>query len=151
MEYTRRFLEERFGEPQLRDLDSNGIGLFDAWLLRFDCGLEVALWIFQQRPDASVVLGPDELAIVEFHANEVTRGHILFHLGLDREDVFGWEPDPGVDESPTWEVRRLDENANEFEVARVPSRCEAEAIAAEMEARGHKQTYWVSCCSDRGP
>jgi hypothetical protein len=34
----------RFGLPTARDLDTNGIGLFDCHLLRFACGLEVALW-----------------------------------------------------------------------------------------------------------
>lgn len=40
-EYSRSFLEARFGEPQLSNLDSNGLGPFDAWLMRFDSELEV--------------------------------------------------------------------------------------------------------------
>lgn len=43
-----------------------------------------------------------------------------------------------------WVVWRQDDNGNRFEVARKASRDEAEALAATMEARGHKQTYWVA-------
>jgi hypothetical protein len=41
-------------------------------------------------------------------------------------------------------VWRQDDNGNRFEVTRLHSRAEAEALAATMEARGHKQTYWVA-------
>ncbi len=43
-----------------------------------------------------------------------------------------------------WVVWRQDDNGNRFVVARRGSRAEAEGIAAELEARGHKQTYWVA-------
>jgi hypothetical protein len=43
-----------------------------------------------------------------------------------------------------WIVWRQDDNGNRFEVARRESRAEAEELAALMEARGHKQTYWVA-------
>lgn len=43
-----------------------------------------------------------------------------------------------------WVVWRQDDNGNRFEVARRHSRAEAETLAAAMEARGHKQTYWVA-------
>ncbi|MFC7484202.1 hypothetical protein ACFQX7_35070 [Luedemannella flava] len=46
--------------------------------------------------------------------------------------------------APAWVVWRQDDNGNQFEVTRVPSREEADRVAATMEARGHKQTYWVS-------
>jgi hypothetical protein len=52
------------------------------------------------------------------------------------------EPAPNTD--ATWVVWRQDDNGNRFVVARKESRAEAEALAAEMEARGHKQTYWVA-------
>jgi hypothetical protein len=44
----------------------------------------------------------------------------------------------------TWIVWRQDDNGNQFEVAQHDSRAGAEAQAATMEARGHKQTYWVA-------
>jgi hypothetical protein len=40
-------------------------------------------------------------------------------------------------------VWRLDDNGNRFEVARHLSREEALHLAAELEARGHKQSYWA--------
>jgi hypothetical protein len=51
------------------------------------------------------------------------------------------DPDAGPDR---WIVWRQDDNGNRFEVARRESRVEAEELAATMEARGHKQTYWVA-------
>jgi hypothetical protein len=42
-----------------------------------------------------------------------------------------------------WIVWRQDDNGNRYEVARRESRAAAEELAAEFEARGHKQTYWV--------
>lgn len=43
-----------------------------------------------------------------------------------------------------WVVWRQDDNGNRFEVARRDSRADAEELAATMEARGHKQLYWVA-------
>jgi hypothetical protein len=43
-----------------------------------------------------------------------------------------------------WIVWRQDDNGNRFEVARKDSRVDAEQLAAVMEARGHKQLYWVA-------
>lgn len=43
-----------------------------------------------------------------------------------------------------WVVWRQDDNGNRFEVARKDSRADAEELAAAMEARGHKQLYWVA-------
>ncbi|WP_195911093.1 hypothetical protein [Streptomyces kaniharaensis] len=43
----------------------------------------------------------------------------------------------------TFRVMRQDDNGNRFVVAGGLSRPEAERLAAEFEARGHKQLYWV--------
>jgi len=40
-------------------------------------------------------------------------------------------------------VMRQDDNGNRFLLARGLDRAAAEALAAEFEARGHKQLYWV--------
>ncbi len=42
-----------------------------------------------------------------------------------------------------WRVRRVDDNGQVFLVAVAPSEAEARKLARELEARGHKQTYWV--------
>ncbi|MFE4971830.1 SPOR domain-containing protein [Kitasatospora sp. NPDC056651] len=43
----------------------------------------------------------------------------------------------------TYRVMRQDDNGNRFVVARDLDRAEARRLAAEFEARGHKQMYWV--------
>ena len=42
-----------------------------------------------------------------------------------------------------WAVWRIDDNANTFLVRGGLSREEADRVAAEFAARGHKQMYWV--------
>lgn len=103
--------------------------------MRFECGLEVAIWGFHDRD------------VGEIHASDTERRHIFFHLDLDRAKASVWWPDYGHDAPPRWRVVRADDNGNEFEVRVVPSRCEAEHVAAVFEARGHKQTYWVTQCA----
>lgn len=138
---SREFMESRFGKPVLVDLDSNGVGLFDAWLIRFPCGLEVALWLFHLRPDLTPIIDRNEPAVVEIYANRSEQRHILFHLGFTRDEV-EWIPEAPAE--PCWQVWRLDDNGNEYEVAGLTSACKAEAMVEEFEARGHKQTYWVA-------
>ncbi|HTO17794.1 MAG TPA: hypothetical protein VL129_01410 [Pseudomonas sp.] len=43
-----------------------------------------------------------------------------------------------------WCVRRLDDNGNEFLVRDGLSRAQAERLARDYQARGHKQTYWAA-------
>jgi hypothetical protein len=143
---SRRDLVARFGPSQMRDLDSNGVGLFDAWFLRFPCGLEVALWQFQQRSheDALVVVeGDDSPRYVEVHANQRERSHILFHLALDPAAADSWLPDHSYLGDSVWRVMRQDDNGNLATMSAFTSRCEADATVLEFEGRGHKQTYWV--------
>jgi hypothetical protein len=54
--------------------------------------------------------------------------------------------DPGGrgPETASWTVWRQDDNGNRYEVSRHADRAEAEAVAATMENRGHKQIYWVA-------
>ncbi len=55
---------------------------------------------------------------------------------------------PGLHPAGTWAVWRIDDNGNVFVVREHLARGEAERVAAEFAARGHKQTYWVECeCS----
>lgn len=51
----------------------------------------------------------------------------------------------------TWAVWRIDDNANTFLVRSKLTRAEAERLAAEFAARGHKQTYWVERETPSGP
>lgn len=127
----RREIEERFGPASTRDCDSNGMGSFDAWMIRFACGLEVSIWLFTgERP------------AVEVHANEAETEHILFHLGAAGAAVVMC--DPADSPAPRrFRLLRADDNGGTFEMVRFTSRCEATAAARVYEARGHKQLYWV--------
>jgi hypothetical protein len=42
-----------------------------------------------------------------------------------------------------WLVMRQDDNGNVFVVAELASEAAARTIARELEARAHKQMYWV--------
>ncbi|SDI74744.1 hypothetical protein [Pseudomonas panipatensis] len=42
-----------------------------------------------------------------------------------------------------WRLLRLDDNGNRFVMRRGLSQDEAEALARDYQARGHKQTYWA--------
>jgi len=43
-----------------------------------------------------------------------------------------------------WVVRRQDDHGNRFEVSRHDTREAAQEHADVLEARGHKQLYWVA-------
>lgn len=45
--------------------------------------------------------------------------------------------------SENYEVWRQDDNGNKFVVADNLTRQAADDLAQELEARGHKQVYWV--------
>ena len=47
-------------------------------------------------------------------------------------------------DSPQWTVWRQDDNGNRYVVAHHSDRGAADRQAAELEARGHKQIYWVA-------
>lgn len=42
-----------------------------------------------------------------------------------------------------WCVKRLDDNGNEFILRANLSREQAEHLARDYQARGHKQSYWA--------
>ena len=131
----RSSFEARFGPPTECDLDSNGVGLFDAYLVGFPCGLEVSVWRTHEARDSTF----------EVYANALDLEHILFHLGVALADA-----SPTAPPAPRrFVVMRADDNGNHAEVAHYTSRCEADAVAADFEARGHKQTYWVESASTR--
>jgi hypothetical protein len=53
-----------------------------------------------------------------------------------------------VPRSRPFRVVRLDANGNEFTIRATSSRCEADGLVREFEARGHKQTYWIERSTD---
>lgn len=69
------------------------------------------------------------------------RDHVL--MSMERLTADDEPDDLASDTRPVrWTVWRQDDNGNRFEVARKDARAEAEALAAVMEVRGHKHTYW---------
>jgi len=89
-------IEARFGPPSARDLDSNGLGLFDVRCLRFHCGLEVALWQFQRGDQLQEIDPATEPSMFEIHANQRDLAHIAFHLGVPIETMSAWTDQDGV-------------------------------------------------------
>jgi hypothetical protein len=51
----------------------------------------------------------------------------------------------------SWAVHRQDDNGNRFVVRAGLHREEAMRLASELEARGHKQLYWVEAVSAEAP
>ena len=47
-----------------------------------------------------------------------------------------------------WRVLRLDDNDQRYLVTECSSEAEAQRIAAEYTAKGHKQCYWVEAVMD---
>jgi len=45
---------------------------------------------------------------------------------------------------PHWVVWRQDDHGNRSVVASFQTRADADRLADELEARGHKQLYWVA-------
>jgi hypothetical protein len=139
---ARTSLEADLGPPQARDLDSKGMGLYDAWMLRFSCGLEVLLLAFHMDAKAAQI-PKDRDTWVEIQSNETDFAHIIAHLPFELDDVATWLPDRRTAQAPRWTVMRLDDDGDTFEVGAYGTRCEADRVADTFEARGPKQTYRV--------
>lgn len=138
-------IEARFGPPAAHDLDSNGVGLFDAYALRFACGLEVVLWRFHAGAQMQPIDPAVEPSTFEIHSNQRDLEHIACHLQLAVTST-----SDAVAAPRTFVVMRADDNGNEVPVKFVTSRCEAERLVHEYESRGHKQIYWVSDVAGSG-
>jgi hypothetical protein len=50
-------------------------------------------------------------------------------------------PEPGSPHG--WRLMRLDDNGNEFEIARFEDENAAQAMRQDYERKGHKQLYYV--------
>jgi hypothetical protein len=52
-------------------------------------------------------------------------------------------PPQALDSRDLWTVWRVDDSGNVFVVREHLAKEEAQAVANEFEARGHKQMYWI--------
>jgi len=117
------------------------MGRYDAWALRFGCGLEVLLLAF--HVDSKLVNIPKHRETwIEIQSNETDFAHIVAHLPFELRDVSPWIPDRRTSRPPRWTVMRQDDHGNVFEVGTYGTRCEAEMCVQTFESRGHKQMYW---------
>jgi hypothetical protein len=129
---SRAALVRQFGVPQLSDEEGNGLGPEDSWLLECDCGLELLL---------RSVRGAVPLCLLAVQNGEVT--HALAHLELEGGVVLWSAEDGGPLPADGWAVVRQDETGNRYDICVVPGRAHAECFARLMEARAHKQSYYV--------
>jgi hypothetical protein len=88
-----------------------------------------------------------ELSWFDILADERDLEHIGFHLCVAPASMsltYDANNRP-VAPSPShrFHVMRQDDNGNQLVVKSVSSRCEADALVGDYEARGHKQTYWA--------
>ena len=56
-------------------------------------------------------------------------------------------PEGPVEVEHLWSVWRQDDNGNRFLISTGHTRAEAQRICEMFEAKGHKQTYWISATS----
>jgi hypothetical protein len=106
------------------------------WWLHAKCGLAFALW--QDFVTEDIVVVCDETAEFE---------HIIAHLPFACEVVVRF-PSPAEEEARRsgkggWRVWRLDDRGNRFELESFSRESSARCYAALLEARGHKQSYFV--------
>ncbi|WP_394835630.1 hypothetical protein LVJ94_01710 [Pendulispora rubella] len=141
---TRVRLVEVLGEPDGVDLDSNGLGSFDAWVVRAACGLEIVVWRFHLRPDGTGAVAADhELTNGEVHANARDLEHIRFHLPFEIEHFSECAPGRMIEAPRAWRLVRQDDHGLRYVIATFTSGCEAEAALRTFEGRSHKQTYSI--------
>lgn len=133
---SRNELVARFGAPHIVDEDGHGVASFDAWLLRFECGLDIALWQFH----SNVVEG-DAPRLVELHANDCELLHLAFHVGIDARAIERWSPDPTYLGDAKYRVVRHDPNGGRWGVGAYTSRCEAEHVATVFAARARGEYH----------
>jgi hypothetical protein len=65
------------------------------------------------------------------------------HFAIDDLDAVAFHPMVDLAELPVWALWRVDDNANNFEMARYRSYAKAELQERIYRERGHRQFYWV--------
>ncbi|MGH1344812.1 MAG: hypothetical protein ACRBN8_24845 [Nannocystales bacterium] len=102
-----------------------------------------AFGLFERLDDGAQGPPTDRPTFVPVRANAPDRRHVAFHLGFVGAESHEGLGTGSPDAPDRWRIMRTDDNGNEFELARVSSRCEAIGIAELYESRGHKQFYWI--------
>ncbi len=141
-------LVKSFGEPDAEsDQYDDTPGPAKYWRIDKPCGIKIILqWC-------------DEPGFVNVYANQFEHAHVRRHLSpaisfdgawssLDQEEKLvaraksgGWPHPSYFSTDKSWQIERLDDNANTFTVEENLTERAAKCIAASLEATGHKQSY----------
>lgn len=125
-----------------------GLGKADFWSFEYACGLQVA-YRFLHRPGEGGVVMADSPEIA----------HVLRHIPFPERDCTPIDPatlqrelellllrfperKAEVDALHAFQVWRQGEDGNPAKVGEPTSERDARCHVAQLEARGHKQTYW---------
>lgn len=99
------------------------------WAFEFDCGLQLAIEYAACKSMAAI------------HSTQHDYEHLLRHIALPMRNL--WIQDDVKNAPQTFLACRLDDNANEFEIAAFATRNGAQCTVSKLELRKHKQAYWV--------
>lgn len=128
---------------------SDGLGNANHFAVEFDCGLIVAFECYDEGDAVFVV------------ATEPAPQHVKRHLShwdSNLENIFDCdgpmsdrrvvldsflERMPHLLESNCYQLMRQGDDGNQFPIGEPTSKLDASCWMAELEARGHKQTYWI--------
>jgi hypothetical protein len=131
---SRAELELRLGAPLVLEVEEDEEPQVQ-WELHYDCGLELRLTLPRQQPHTQ------QEARVWMEHLEVE--HLLAHLGLGFDRVL-WRADAQEPLSlEGWAIVRQDDQGNRFDICVLSVPAHAECMARQMEARAHKQAYFV--------
>ncbi|WP_394538908.1 hypothetical protein PRJ39_25835 [Lysobacter enzymogenes] len=138
--WTSQAFERRWAVGAFAEYPDDGLGVCRAAVLRIGATACLAQAHPQGPPGCERVV----LSVAADSAD--TRrdlDDVLRHLGLSESELAAVRPGLGP---ASWQLWRLDDNGNEFEMARFQTQGHAEWVGRQYQANGHRQTYFV-----RGP
>jgi hypothetical protein len=121
-----------YGEPHKDVIEPEMFtfpGPVKLWAFEFDCGLQLAIE-YCVGASLTVLYSPQ-------HDFE----HLLRHIELPIRNL--WIQDAVKNAPQNFVACRLDDNANEFEIATFATREGAQCTVSNFASRKHKQMYWV--------
>lgn len=131
-------------EPHVEKTD--GLPDADYFAVEFDCGLIVS---FECADIVIVVSTEPVLQHVRRHLAhwEPHLGSVFDDYGTTSErraklDQYG-DKMPHLLEPDCYQLMRQGDDGNQFPIGEPTSKLDASCWMAELEARGHKQTYWI--------
>jgi len=127
----------------------DGLDNADYFAVEFECGLMLAFECGHEYGPSLVVSIEPVLQHAQRHLSHwETHFQSIFdsdEATLDRGGIlkkFG-ERMPHLLESDRYQLMRQGDDGNQFPIGEPTSKLDANCWMAELEARGHKQTYWI--------